>query len=83
MVVAVAAGATGAQLFSTDIYGSGQTFTSAMMATRGTDQVAGGGGAEAALVFNSLFFLGLLLFIITLGLNMLGNAFVNRVRNKY
>ena len=44
----------------------------------GSDQVA---GATAA--FQSLFFLGLLLFLMTLGLNVLGDSFVRRTRQKY
>ena len=49
----------------------------------GTDQVAGGGGQGAGQAFNSLFFLGLLLFLVTLLLNVVGDIFVRRVREKY
>ena len=46
--------------------------------TQGSDQVVGSG-----LAFQSLFFVGALLFLMTLGLNMLANRVVRRVRNKY
>jgi phosphate transport system permease protein len=44
----------------------------------GTDQVRGNDAA-----FQSLFFIGLLLFLITLGLNVVAARFVRRVRQKY
>jgi phosphate transport system permease protein len=44
----------------------------------GTDQVRG-----EALTFQSLFFIGLLLFAITLLLNIFADRFVRRVRQKY
>jgi len=44
----------------------------------GTDNVA---GATAA--FQSLFFLGLMLFIMTFVLNQLGDIFVRRTRQQY
>src|SRR3712207_4121234 len=60
MVVAIAAGATGGSAFSWDIFGPGQTMTAAIAAqASGTDQVRG-----EALTFQSLFFVGLLLFVI-------------------
>lgn len=79
MVVFIAAGATGGSLFSTDIFGPGQTMTAAMASqAAGTDQVRGAG-----LTFQSLFFVGLLLFLITLVLNVLAGRFVRRVRQSY
>ncbi len=42
------------------------------------DQVRG-----AALTFESLFFVGLLLFLMTLTLNLASEAFVRRVRRQY
>ena len=79
MVVTIAAGASGGSLFNTDPTQPGQTMTAAMAAlATGSDQVA---GANAA--FQSLFFVGLLLFLITLVLNVVGNRFVMRVREKY
>ena len=79
MVVALAAGATAGSLFTLNPLGPGQTLTGAMASlAAGSDQVT---GATAA--FQSLFFLGLLLFLMTLGLNVIGDAFVRRSRQKY
>jgi phosphate transport system permease protein len=79
MIVALAAGATAGSLFTVNPLGPGQTLTGAMASlAAGSDQVA---GANAA--FQSLFFLGLLLFLMTLGLNVLGDSFVRRTRQKY
>jgi phosphate transport system permease protein len=44
----------------------------------GSDQVTGNSAA-----FLSLFFLGFLLFAITLLLNLVGDVFVRRTRQKY
>ena len=79
MVVALAAGASGGTLFTTNVLGPGQTVTAAMAAlATGSDQVTGNTAA-----FQSLFFLGLMLFLATLGLNVLGDAFVRRTRQRY
>ncbi len=79
MVVAIAAGASGGSLFSVNPFEPGQTMTAAMAAlATGSDQVAGDNAA-----FQSLFFVGLLLFVITLILNVFGDAFVRRVRQTY
>jgi phosphate transport system permease protein len=79
MVVAIAAGGVGGGLFSTDVLQPGQTLTGAMASLGlGTDQVAGDD-----LAFQSLYFLGALLFVITFALNLAGEAFVRRVREKY
>lgn len=79
MIVAIAAGATGGSLFSLNPFAPGQTMTAAMTALAiGSDQVRG-----AALTFESLFFVGMLLFLITLGLNLASEAFVRRVRRLY
>lgn len=79
MVVAIAAGAVGGGLFSTDLFQPGQTMTAAMAALGfGSDQVAGDG-----LAFQSLFFIGFLLFIMTLVLNLLGDRLVRKVREEY
>lgn len=84
MVVAIAAGGSGGTLFTTDVFGPGQAITGAMASLAvGTDQVAGGAGSEASAAFNSLFFLGLLLFFMTLALNVLGDLFVRRIREAY
>ena len=79
MVVAIAAGASGGSLFSVNPFEPGQTMTAAMAAlATGSDQVAGDNAA-----FQSLFFVGFLLFVITLLLNVVGDAFVRRVRQTY
>jgi len=79
MVVALAAGATAGSLFTLNPLGPGQTLTGAMASlAAGSDQVTGNTAA-----FQSLFFLGLLLFLMTLGLNILGDAFVRRTRQTY
>jgi len=79
MVVFIAAGATGGSLFSTDAFGPGQTMTAAIASqAAGTDQVRGAG-----LTFQSLFFVALLLFVITLVLNVVASRFVRRVRQAY
>ena len=84
MIVALAAGGSGGALFSTDIERPGQTITAAMASlASGTDQVAGGAGQGAGAAFNSLFFLGLLLFFVTLLLNVIGDLFVRRIRERY
>ena len=79
MVVALAAGATAGSLFTVDPLGPGQTLTGAMASlAAGSDQVTGNSSA-----FLSLFFLGFLLFVITLGLNLVGDVFVRRTRQRY
>jgi phosphate transport system permease protein len=79
MVVFIAAGATGGALFTTDVFGPGQTMTAAMASqAAGTDQVRGAG-----LTFQSLFFVGMLLFLVTLALNLVADRFVRRVRQRY
>jgi phosphate transport system permease protein len=62
-----------------DPLGPGQTITAAMTAlASGSDQVRGNDGA-----YESLFFLGLLLFAITFVLNIVGEQFVRRTRQVY
>jgi|TARA_B110000037_G_scaffold158615_1_gene178942 phosphate transport system permease protein len=79
MVVTIASGGGDTSLFETSIKESGGTVTSAMAALGlGTDQVAGDD-----LAFQSLYFLGALLFIITLVMNMLGNLIVRRMQERY
>lgn len=84
MIVFIAAGASGGALFNADPFRPGQTVTSAMASlASGSDQVAVATGTGAGQAVNSLYFLGLLLFVVTLGLNLVGNFFVRRVRNRY
>ena len=77
MIVAVAAGAPQARTLNP--LEPGGTMTSAMvLLATGSDQVTGNTAA-----FQSLFFVGLLLFLITLVLNVLGDTFVRRARQRY
>ena len=79
MVGFIAAGAGGGALFTTAPLGPGQTMTAAMASVAsGTDSVRGAG-----LTFQSLFFVGLVLFLITFALNLGADRFVRRVRHKY
>lgn len=79
MVVAVAAGGSGGSQFTANPFDPGQTITSAMASlSTGTDQVVGGDAA-----FPSLFFLGLVLFLVTLLLNQVGDVIVRRTRERY
>lgn len=56
----------------------GLTMTAAMTnAVGGTDQDVGGAP------FQVLFFVGMILFLITLGLNVIGDKFVSRIRQQY
>jgi len=80
MVVFLAGGGGGNQAsFTTDFREPGTTMTAAMAAqASGSDSVAG-----SDLVFPSLYFLGFLLFLITLVLNVVADRFVRRVRQAY
>jgi phosphate transport system permease protein len=79
MIVAIAAGGTGGSLFELNPLEPGQTMTAAMTALAiGSDSVRG-----EALTFESLFFVGLLLFVVTLGLNLISDAFVRGARRQY
>ncbi|MFN2587522.1 MAG: phosphate ABC transporter permease subunit PstC [Actinomycetota bacterium] len=78
MVVAIASGATGGSLLTFDPFGPGQTMTAAMASLAiGSDRVQGDAAA-----FQSLFFVGLLLFAVTMALNLLSERFVRRVRRR-
>jgi phosphate transport system permease protein len=79
MVVFIAAGRAGGSLFETDPLQPGLTMTAGMASlAAGTDSVVGEG-----LTFQSLFFVGLVLFAITMALNLFADRFVRRVRQKY
>jgi len=81
MVVAIAGGATGGSLRQLTPTEPGQTMTAAMAAVSpgsGSDQAAG-----SSLAFPSLFFVGSLLFLVTLLLNVVAGRFVRRVRQRY
>jgi phosphate transport system permease protein len=79
MVVFIAGGAAGSQPFETSPLKPGLTMTAAMATVaQGTDQVKG-----EALTFQSLYFVGAMLFVITLLLNFVADRFVRRVRQAY
>jgi phosphate transport system permease protein len=79
MVVAIAAGATGGALRTFNPLDRGQTMTGAISSLAiGSDQVRGSGFA-----FDSLYFVGLMLFVITFLLNVVSERFVRRVRSRY
>jgi phosphate transport system permease protein len=79
MVVAIAAGATGGALRTLNPFDGGQTMTGAISSLAiGSDQVRG-----SNLAFPSLYFVGLLLFVLTFALNIVSERFVRRVRKDY
>ena len=79
MVVYIAAGGTGGAIFNADPLEEGQTLTAAMASLgAGTDSVAGVG-----IAFQSLYFLGALLFVVTMVLNLLSDVIVRRFRQAY
>lgn len=76
MVVFIAGGRSGGSLFEVSPLRPGLTMTAGMASlAAGTDNVVGAG-----LSFQSLFFVGLVLFAMTLGLNLLADVFVRRAR---
>lgn len=80
MVATMAAGYDGSGPYTgLNPLNGGLSMTGAMTnAAGGTDNTAGVGPA-----FNVLFFVGLLLFVLTLLLNAVGDRFVQRVRQQY
>ena len=79
MVVFIAGGKSGGALFETDPLQPGLTMTAGMASVAaGTDSVVG-----EALTFQSLFFVGLVLFVITFGLNLVADRLVRRFREQY
>jgi phosphate transport system permease protein len=79
LVVTIAAGGTGGSSLTFDPLGPGQTMTAAMASlATGSDQVKAAGPA-----FPSLFFVGMVLFFVTLGLNLVSERFVRRFRRRY
>lgn len=79
MVVFLAGGAADASEFTISPFDGGLTMTAAMASlASGTDNVVGEG-----LTFQSLYFVGLMLFLITLGLNLVAARFVTRLREAY
>lgn len=78
MVATMAGGLDGSGARAWNPLDPGLSLTAAMTnASGGSDNVVGGAP------FQVLFFLGLLLFLLTMILNLIGNKFVRRVRQKY
>lgn len=78
MVATMAGGSDGTGSRTLNPLDPGLSMTGAMTnAAGGTDQAKGGAP------FDALFFVGLLLFLITFSLNIVGDRFVRRVRQKY
>ncbi|MDQ3210636.1 MAG: phosphate ABC transporter permease subunit PstC [Actinomycetota bacterium] len=81
LVVAIAAGATSGATRHWNPLEPGQTMTGAIASLAiGSDQVKNVAGLNP---FDSLYLVGLLLFVMTLGLNLLSERFVRRVRKDY
>jgi phosphate transport system permease protein len=79
MVVFLAAGGSGnSAQFTLNPLDKGATMTAAM-----ASQASGTDGTIIDTAFNSLFFVGAVLFIITLSLNLIADRFVRRVRQAY
>ena len=79
MVVFMAGGAADAAQFTASPFDGGLTMTAGMASlATGTDNVVGEG-----LTFQSLYFVGMVLFLITLSLNLVADRFVRRVRETY
>lgn len=79
MVVFMAGGVADAAQFTASPFEGGLTMTAAMASlATGTDNVVGEG-----LTFQSLYFVGLVLFLLTLTLNVIAARFVARVRERY
>lgn len=78
MIVTIAAGSAGKSLLTASPFEPGQTLTAAIAnLTLGSDAVTTG------YEYQSLYFLGLLLFLVTLGLNVVGDRIVRRYRKAY
>jgi phosphate transport system permease protein len=78
MIVAMAAGGTGGASGFAPLH-AGQTMAGAIAAlATGSDQVKG-----EALTFEALFFVGMVLFVLTFALNVASERFVRRVRRAY
>jgi phosphate transport system permease protein len=77
LVVTLAAGASNGSELTADPTGPGLTMTAAMATlVSGTDRVV---GASA----DSLYVVGALLFVVTMSLNLVGDRFVRRTRQRY
>ena len=79
MVVFIAGGGGDTAVYTHNVFDGSLTMTAAMASlASGTDSVVGEG-----LTFESLYFVGLLLFVLTLGMNLIAERIVRRFQNKY
>jgi phosphate transport system permease protein len=78
MVVLLAAGSANASQFTANPFEEGLTMTAAI-----ASQIRGSDAAVSQLVVDSLYFVGFVLFVITLLLNVIADRFVRRVRQVY
>ena len=78
MVVLLAAGSANRSQFTANPFEEGLTMTAAI-----ASQVRGSDAAVSELVVNSLYFVGFVLFVVTLLLNVVADRFVRRVREAY
>ncbi len=79
MVVFIAGGAADTALFASNPADQGLTMTAAMASlAAGSDEVVGSG-----LAYGSLFFVGSILFLVTMGLNVLADRLVRKYRLEY
>ncbi len=84
MIVLIVGGAFGEATYTSNPFDVGLTITAAMALARDRNRPGGGGRRPGAgQAGNSLFFLGLLLFVFTMFLNVIGDFFVRRVRETY
>jgi phosphate transport system permease protein len=82
MVVFIAGGAADSATFTANPLDGSLTMTAAMASlATGTDSVRT--GAEGELAIASLYFVGIVLFFLTLALNLIADRFVRRVREAY
>ena len=79
MVVFIAGGGGDTAVYTHNVFDGSLTMTAAMASlASGTDSVVGEG-----LTFESLYFVGLMLFVLTLGMNLIADRVVRRFQNKY
>ena len=79
MVVFIAGGGGDTAVYTHNVFDGSLTMTAAMASlASGTDSVVGEG-----LTFESLYFVGLMLFVLTLAMNLVADRVVRRFRNKY
>ena len=78
MVVLLAAGSANRSQFTANPFEEGLTMTAAI-----ASQVRGSDAAVSSIVVNSLYFVGFVLFVVTLLLNVVADRFVRKVRQVY